>query len=191
MSWGISVRFQTLSLIQRQVAHALLTRPPLSYPSLPRRFVPNNSVRLECVMHAASVHPEPGSNSRMFVYYVCLHTKYLRIRVSLILAFSFTLFRVVFFKTFDEIRTCFSLCTSLLLFNFQWPSALFTAAWLLYHTSSRYVKGFLQFFWENCDFIAILYEFRKASRLFSEFDQKQLLFFKQKLDRQTIELWSW
>ena len=23
----------------------------------------NNSVRLECVMHAASVHPEPGSNS--------------------------------------------------------------------------------------------------------------------------------
>ena len=50
--------------MQRQVAHALLTRPPLSYPDASRRINLNNSVRLECVMHAASVHPEPGSNSR-------------------------------------------------------------------------------------------------------------------------------
>ena len=68
MLWGISVRFQTLSPIQRQVAHALLTRPPLSYSDASRRIDLNNSVRLECVMHAASVHPEPGSNSRkMFI----------------------------------------------------------------------------------------------------------------------------
>ena len=50
--------------MQRQVAHALLTRPPLSYLNASRRINFNNSVRLECVMHAASVHPEPGSNSR-------------------------------------------------------------------------------------------------------------------------------
>ena len=56
-SCGISVRFQTLSPTQGQVAHALLTRPPLTRP---RRA---SSVRLECVMHAASVNPEPGSNS--------------------------------------------------------------------------------------------------------------------------------
>ena len=54
-SWGISVRFHTLSLTHRQIAHALLTRPPLTVLLL--------SVRLECVKHAASVHPEPGSNS--------------------------------------------------------------------------------------------------------------------------------
>ena len=35
----------------------LLTRPPLSCP---RR---NNSARLACIRHAASVRPEPGSNS--------------------------------------------------------------------------------------------------------------------------------
>ena len=52
---GISNRFRLLSPSQRQIAHALLTRPPLS--------VLLHSVRLECVMHAASVHPEPGSNS--------------------------------------------------------------------------------------------------------------------------------
>ena len=48
----------------RQVTHALLTRPPLShFPSENfKRFV-----RLACVRHAASVHPEPGSNSHVQV----------------------------------------------------------------------------------------------------------------------------
>ena len=49
----------------RQVAHALLTRPPLSLIRSTRRLPSSSSVRLECVMHAASVHPEPGSNSRI------------------------------------------------------------------------------------------------------------------------------
>jgi hypothetical protein len=52
-----------LSRNYRQVAHALLTRPPLTPP---RRAEP---VRLECVMHAASVHPEPGSNSSFKEFY--------------------------------------------------------------------------------------------------------------------------
>ena len=60
---GISVRFQTLSPSERQVAHALLTRPPLSYLKSIRKLHSNNSVRLACVRHAASVRPEPGSNS--------------------------------------------------------------------------------------------------------------------------------
>ena len=56
---GISTRFHVLFHSSRQVAHALLTRPPLSISvQAPKYFV-----RLECVMHAASVHPEPGSNS--------------------------------------------------------------------------------------------------------------------------------
>ena len=46
-----------------QVAYALLTRPPLPLPSLDRSFVPEDLARLACVRHAASVHPEPGSNS--------------------------------------------------------------------------------------------------------------------------------
>ena len=36
-------------------SHAFLTRPPLELKTL---------VRLACVKHTASVHPEPGSNSR-------------------------------------------------------------------------------------------------------------------------------
>ena len=59
---GISSRFQLLSPSERQVAHTLLTRPPLSHLSKLKCFV-----RLACVRHAASVHPEPGSNSQYIV----------------------------------------------------------------------------------------------------------------------------
>ena len=62
---GIISRFQLLSPCMGQVLHALLTRPPLSYIFCLRRSVQYNSVRLACVRHAASVHPEPGSNSHV------------------------------------------------------------------------------------------------------------------------------
>ena len=59
MLCGISSRFQLLSPSVRQVLHVLLTRPPL------RKFEQAQSffVRLACVRRAASVRPEPGSNS--------------------------------------------------------------------------------------------------------------------------------
>src|SRR3954464_7660355 len=54
---GISHRFRWLSQSQGQITHVLLTRSPLEYP---RKGL---SARLACVKHAASVRPEPGSNS--------------------------------------------------------------------------------------------------------------------------------
>src|SRR4029450_9390445 len=54
---GISPRFPGLSQSPGQVAHVLLTRSPLTSP--PKGL----SARLACVKHAASVRPEPGSNS--------------------------------------------------------------------------------------------------------------------------------
>ena len=63
---GISSRFQLLSPCTGQVTHALLTRPPLSLKHLsPEGFCRRSFVRLACVRHAASVHPEPGSNSQI------------------------------------------------------------------------------------------------------------------------------
>ena len=50
----------------RQVTHALLTRPPLSHKRLQTEVICLKCfVRLACVKHAASVHPEPGSNSHV------------------------------------------------------------------------------------------------------------------------------
>src|SRR5438270_5486364 len=60
MTCGISTDFSVLSPARGQVAHVLLTRLPLG-TRLPcgRRAL----ARLACVRHAASVNPEPGSNS--------------------------------------------------------------------------------------------------------------------------------
>ena len=64
---GISSRFQLLSPTGRQVPHALLTRSPLNLTSIGRSRFPLSPVRLACVRHAASVRPEPGSNSQKIV----------------------------------------------------------------------------------------------------------------------------
>jgi hypothetical protein len=54
---GISLGFPRLFRCEGQIAHVLLTRSPLVYS---RRSL---TARLACVKHAASVRPEPGSNS--------------------------------------------------------------------------------------------------------------------------------
>ena len=74
---GISSRFRLLSPCMRQVIHALLTRPPLSH----KIFISEENrikcfVRLACVKHAASVHPEPGSNSHVLSFSELSQAKY-------------------------------------------------------------------------------------------------------------------
>ena len=56
-TWGISSPFEPLSPSSGQVTNALLTHSPL------RHVLLHTSVRLACIRHAASVYPEPGSNS--------------------------------------------------------------------------------------------------------------------------------
>ena len=59
--YGISTCFQVLSPSDGQVTHVLLTRSPLFFFRWSKlRW---KSVRLACIRHAASVRPEPGSNS--------------------------------------------------------------------------------------------------------------------------------
>ena len=57
---GISTGFPVLSQSSGQVAHVLLTRSPLGLHRCCHRM---DLVRLACIKHAASVRPEPGSNS--------------------------------------------------------------------------------------------------------------------------------
>ena len=55
----------------RQVTHALLTRPPLSHSNNQSEEIKLKCfVRLACVKHAASVHPEPGSNSHVKSFFL-------------------------------------------------------------------------------------------------------------------------
>src|SRR5690625_5645731 len=62
-SSGISTGFPELSRSYRQVAHVLLTHPPLIPQTSIRRFQFVSCARLACIRHAASVRPEPRSNS--------------------------------------------------------------------------------------------------------------------------------
>ena len=93
---GISRSFPLLSPCDRQVAHALLTSPPLTCYQHKNTFsfhvcfpcgrgekkssifsnalniskclcADSKSVRLACLKHAASVRPEPGSNSNVLI----------------------------------------------------------------------------------------------------------------------------
>ena len=57
---GIRPSFPGLSRSSGQIAHVLLTRSPLGLHQCCHWMDP---VRLACVKHAASVRPEPGSNS--------------------------------------------------------------------------------------------------------------------------------
>ena len=64
--WGLSRRFRRLSPCDGHVAHALRTLPPVAaikYSIATPRAAP----RLACVKPAASVHPEPGSNSSLYI----------------------------------------------------------------------------------------------------------------------------
>ena len=60
MKSGISTGFSVLSQTSGQVAHVLLIRSRLDLPRCCHRM---DLARLACVKHAASVRPEPGSNS--------------------------------------------------------------------------------------------------------------------------------
>ena len=138
MSCGISTSFPVLSPTVWQVAHALLTRPPLIRPR--RDF----TVRLECVMHAASVHPEPGSNSLKN----CISTGFPRIDPNLLDVRSFALITQSFFK-FKRIFGVFVHCCCSI---FNEPTAVSLAvprsvtACLFYHRPELLSTPFQNFF---------------------------------------------
>ena len=164
MSCGISTSFPVLSPIRRQVAHALLTRPPLF------RFRRSFTVRLECVMHAASVHPEPGSNSlKNCISYSIAAVWHHLFRVNWLC--SITCLELLYFYSRHISMTVISLWlknskefseslyfghqnTWILLFNFQW-AVLFAASprgsQLVYYTTLSFVcqevfQTFFKFF---------------------------------------------
>ena len=124
-----SVRYAVLSSVSRcYPPHKgrLLTRySPVRHCSVPKDF----TVRLECVMHAASVHPEPGSNSRTNYISSPFGVETLSSCFWLFLLFwvCFLNFEASFFKEIWDFALAFLLVLLLLLFSCQWSisAALF------------------------------------------------------------------
>ena len=134
---GITSRFQLLSPSTRQVTHALLTRPPLSHKELQTEVIRSKCfVRLACVKHAASVHPEPGSNS--------LNKCLLQVKINSWLIYPFYCFLRIFRSfVFMILKRTFEECVSL--FSYQRSvlhCRLSQTALLLYHVVSCLSRTF-------------------------------------------------
>ena len=127
----------------RQVTHALLTRPPLSH----KIFISEENqikcfVRLACVKHAASVHPEPGSNSHIKVFILPESSGWISVPLLLLVKGSHLLFRCIF--------RCCSLNYSLWIFQGYFTVQLSRFSVLLsyattsisYHSSAALSTGF-------------------------------------------------
>ena len=111
---GISSRFQLLFPCIRQVTHALLTRPPLSHKHLhPEGICRKCFVRLACIKHAASVHPEPGSNSHVNV---C--SNQVQITLSYLYLFFYCFLVVVSKTTVHQSQLALSWLKLLVIFRF-------------------------------------------------------------------------
>ena len=147
---GISVCFQTLSPFDGQVTHALLTRPPLKYKK--QAFC--ISVRLACVRHAASVRPEPGSNSLNSLYlnsfrWLNLSFAHLRLRLIFLSFLTFSkklqviLLRCLIFKVHMSLFYSLYLCISLKRLQVL---VCFQATYFILSHCSDLVKRFFYFF---------------------------------------------
>ena len=84
MLWSITHRFQCLSSSDGHVAHALRTLPPVA----DRVLLPLAAPRLACVKPAASVHPEPGSNSSLYISYFPGLVQFLELTLSIFSLFG-------------------------------------------------------------------------------------------------------
>ena len=111
----ISWHFYQLSVCHRLITYALLTRPPLSYTYSIRRLPIHTFVRLACVRHAASVHPEPGSNSQLKFILQLLH--WLLCCYSLLTLFQVCL---VYYPIFIVHLLLFLYCFITFLLHLRW-----------------------------------------------------------------------
>ena len=94
----------------RQVTHALLTRPPLNCLKSIRKLHSNSSVRLACVKHAASVHPEPGSNSHVKMVFEPVKISLANLTVLTVLRFLFFISLKIFWNFQGCITVYLSRC---------------------------------------------------------------------------------
>ena len=130
----------------RQVTHALLTRPPLNYLKSIRKLHSNSSVRLACVKHAASVHPEPGSNSHVKMVFEPVKISLANLTVLTVLRFLFFISLKIFWNFQGCITVYLSRCFAVVLISFDILSQLIL-----------FVNNFFNFFELFQEFVSRFY----------------------------------
>ena len=172
MSCGISVRFQTLSHSQGQIAHALLTRPPLTQGPKPSRPFDLNVL---CTPPAFILSQDQTLD--IFIYYLAPQSPIKPHNLSAIESCSQLLYyffkSCVLFSKFYEIRShtyfriClyFSSCCSV----FKDQNSPSQGSSIIIPLPNPFVKTFFQFFWiffVFCNFIRKRSGFRSFLQIF-------------------------
>ena len=140
MLWGITIRFQKLSLSQRQVAHVLLTRPPLRIKTNP--YSPFD-------LHVLSVPPAFVLSQDQTLYKSCIsisvstELRSLFNNACVITAHFYTLcLSFPFFKGISRVVT-FLHCS---IFKMLFRVSLSCGTLLLYHIQKILSSTFFKFF---------------------------------------------
>ena len=158
----------------RQVTHALLTRPPLNCLKSIRKLHSNSSVRLACVKHAASVHPEPGSNSHVKMVFEPVKISLANLTVLTVLRFLFFISLKIFWNFQGCITVYLSRCFAVVLISFDILSQLIS-----------FVNNFFNFFELFQEFVSHFYAatviyynslFSACQALFLNFFQSSVAF---------------
>ena len=127
------------------------------------------SVRLECVRHAASVHPEPGSNSRLECLYLSL---------------AFALLITCLFRNFRDFSLSFrkfpySLCALyflFLLFDFQGSGAVLADSLTIIALCFPFVNPFFEKYFSFFVFSFFFAIFGSKEKTFYNFARQISLF---------------
>ena len=141
----------------------------------------HNSVRLACVKHAASVHPEPGSNSHVKVFSLFRTTLGCSSRFTVLGSFLFSE-TSYYYKEFSGFGSLFSYHCSLLFYQRQ----------LLYLITFEEVCQQLFYFFLNLFFKAVSQELLEStletlvdSRFLPPFPQRRILIYHILFDLST------
>ena len=135
----------------RQVTHALLTRPPLSHKTIiPEGNQVECFVRLACVKHAASVHPEPGSNSHVKV---CHSWRFRFVPNLLFKGSNLSIGRSSVLSNCLNILIWIFQGFSLFSYQCSFVSPYLTATWLSYQILSCLSTTFLNLFSPLCSLV--------------------------------------
>ena len=136
---GISTCFQVVSQSLGQIAHVLLTHPPLASNKSPRRDLWIQLARLACIRHAASVRPEPGSNSQFenWVFLIC--SRLFACELTSLICLDQTMFDPHTAKLCSvfKVPTCVLVTQRFVSYSLVW--FLSTSFWYLFFASARLV----------------------------------------------------
>ena len=164
---GISTCFQVVSQSLGQIAHVLLTHPPLASNKSPRRDLWIQLARLACIRHAASVRPEPGSNSQFENWAFLICSRLFACELTSLICLDQTMFDPHTAKLCSVFKVPTCVLVTQRFISYSLVDSLSTSFWYLFCLQLSFVKKALCVLPEDIYYFTSIFCFRQS--LFSIF----------------------